>query len=335
MTKPPSRLGKGLTAILGTRALPAADPADPTASSRPAARDEPRVTAPSAGVSLEAREHEPGGPRVLLVRVERISPNPSQPRSVFDDAALQELADSIRLKGVLQPILVRTRPEGRFELIAGERRWRAAQRAGLAEVPVIVRDLDDADAVEVALIENLQREDLSPLERAHAYQQYLDQFQVSADELARRLGESRSNVTNYLRIGRLRAELQALIADGRLGMGQARAVAGISDSQRQLAIAMLAVRRNLSVRQVEDLARKAADAALEARAQPAERGGTGAADRHMAEVERALSKALGVPVTLSPARRKNAGTITIRYASLEEFDRIAGRLGLKDWLAGD
>ncbi len=301
MSKSQQRLGRGLSAILGSRATATLDPA-PTAA--------PAVMAnPDGGVSE--------------IPIDAIEPNPHQPRATFDSTTLAELAESIRLKGVLQPILLRTLPDGRLQLVAGERRWRAARLAGLATVPALVRPITDLDATEIALIENLQREDLGPLERARAYQDFMGRFSVTAEQLAARIGESRANVTNYLRLLKLRPEVQELISTGQLGMGQARAIVGITDPQRQLAIAQLAVRRNLSVRQVEQLTRQPADAPTRQTANLE----AASANRHVQELERTLSRSLGLAVRLQPGRKKNSGRIVIRYNSLEEFDRIAERLG--------
>ena len=233
MPKSTPRLGKGLSALISPRAA-----APFHHRSNPLAMEVARAD------GLLLRE----------ISIHNIDPNPNQPRQRHDESALHELAASIREKGVLQPILVRSSGATKFELVAGERRWRAAQIAGLTTIPVIVRELSDVEAFETALIENLQREDLAPLERATAYQQLVDTLGVGIDAVAARLGESRANVSNYLRLLKLREEVQAMVADGRLGMGQARAIAGINNPQRQLAVARLAVRRNLSARQVETLA---------------------------------------------------------------------------------
>jgi ParB family chromosome partitioning protein len=174
------------------------------------------------------------------------------------------------------------------------------------------------------LIENLQRQDLGPLERAAAYQHYLDSFGGTIDDLGRRISESRANVSNYLRLLKLHSEIRDLLAAGELGMGQARAVAAIADHQRQLAVARLAIRRNLSVRQVEELARSAATAPDEAVAAPIE---APKRSRHVLDVEQALSRATGMRVRLYPGRKKNSGRLVIAFGSLDEFDRIAERLG--------
>jgi len=264
---------------------------------------------------------EPAATTLHHIPLSQIRPNPRQPRSALNDAALQQLAASIRGNGLLQPVIVRTMPDGNFELVAGERRWRAAQIAGLQTIPALIRELTDADSFETGLIENLQREDLGPLERAAAYQQLIDMLRVTIDVVATRLGESRASISNYLRLLNLGEAVQQMICSGQLGMGQARALAGVSNPQTQLAIARLAVRRNLSVRQVEALTKETDQPVSKAIRSPRP------LDAQLANVEEALSKALGLSVKLLPGKKKNSGRIVIRYDSLDEFDRIAEKIG--------
>lgn len=298
----PPRLGKGLSSIISPRASGLVESPPP----RPAAAPDP---AP------------------LSIPMDKIHPNPRQPRAKFDPQRLEELAHSIRLHGVIQPVLLRKTALGAYELVAGERRWRAAQAAGLMAIPAVVRDVTDAESMEMALVENLQREDLGPLERARAYEQYIRTFQTPVESLARRLGESRANVSNYLRLLKLPTEVQTMLHSGELGMGQARALAGLDDPQRQVALARLIIRRNLSARQAEELAQ-----AHESAGAPDESLERRAADRHFADVERALSRALGMTIRLSPGKKKNSGRIIIRYSSLEEFEQVARRLGAETTL---
>lgn len=298
MAKSNARLGRGLDTLITRR--------------------EPR----EESLSDDSAAYAPAPHRPHTIPIDAITPNRHQPRSQFRDATLEELAASIRKQGVVQPILVRRLDRDRYELIAGERRWRAARLAGLAEIPVIIRDVSEAEALELALIENLQREDLGPLERATGYEHYIATFGGTIEELAERLGESRASVSNYLRLLRLSEELRRMLSAGELGMGQARAIASIEDPQRQLAIARLAVRRNLSVRQVEELVRNASDESSQT-AGPSPR----IPDRHVLDVEQTLSKATGLRVRLRPGRKKNSGRIVIWYSNLEEFDRVAEKLG--------
>ncbi len=302
MTKPTQRLGKGLSALIPSRPISA--------------------TSPSSDYQAAAADRQ----LAQNIPVDRLTTNPLQPRTVFADVSLAQLADSIRQRGVLQPIIVRPKIDGQYELVAGERRWRAAKLAGLTAIPAIVRDVTDAQALELALIENLQREDLAPLERAAAYQHYLDTFGCTIDELAQRLSESRPNISNYLRLLKLRPEVCYLLGTGELGMGQARALAAVTNPQRQLAIAKLAVRRNLAVRQVEQLVREASEPL------PASPPATSAAAaspqrQHLADVADAFSRALGLPVRIVSGKRKNSGRVIIFYGTLDEFDRLAERIG--------
>lgn len=307
MSKSTPRLGKGLSALLGT--------AQTTVT--------PTMQVPVLQIEKISADASAG---IVDLPLDRIKPNPKQPRMNIENASLDRLADSLRQSGVLQPILVRRNHEGWYEIVAGERRWRAAQRAGLATIPAVVRVLSDAESFEIALIENLQREDLSPIERAAAYQQLIDILGVHPEELARRLGESRANIINYLRLLKLSDEIQSMIASGQLGMGQARALAGIDYPQKQLALAKLAVRRNLSVRQVEQLAKSAGEQTETATPEPK------TLSTHLASVQEAIRKTIGLPVTLRPGRKKNSGRIIISYASLEDFDRVAEMLCGKTFL---
>lgn len=295
MSKSTPRLGKGLSAIIGQRANPGAMP----------------KTAGGDGFG-----------QIRQLALDVIVPNPSQPRTGFDESTLEELSRSIRAKGVLQPVIVRPAGNGRFELVVGERRWRAAKLAGLESIPALVRRTSDAESLEIAMIENLQREDLSPLERAAGYRRYIEAFDITIDELAGRLCESRANISNYLRLLKLRPEIHMLLGAGQLAMGQARAIAGIEDSERQLAVARMAVRRNLSVRQVEALARDDPKAGAKSHEAAA-----ALPDKHHADIAQSLGRALGLGVTLKPGRKKNSGRVIIQYDNLEEFDRIAEKIG--------
>lgn len=300
MSQGASRLGRGLTALIRPTPPPANAATDPA--------PEPLV---AAAVLRE-------------IAIQSIRPNPRQPRTRMRESALEELSASIKRSGVLQPVIVRSTTNGHYELIAGERRWRAARMAGLAHIPAIVRDADDAGMLELAMIENLQREDLGPLERARGYQTYVDAFGATPESLAVKLGESRSNVANYLRLLKLRPEVQAMIEADELAMGHARALAAVSDAARQLALARLAVRRNLSARQVEDLVRQAEGAMDEVASGRARETPT-----YVQPMEKELSRAIGLPVRLRPGKKKNSGRIVISYSSLDEFDRLAEQLGAR------
>jgi ParB family chromosome partitioning protein len=285
MTQEASRksLGRGLSALLG-------GPAE-EAPARPAA--------PARGVAIHL-----------------IHPSPLQPRQNFDTEQLEALAASMRENGVLQPILVRPRAgqPGSFEIIAGERRWRAAQLAQLHEVPVVIRDLGDRESLELAIVENVQRQDLSPLEEADGYRRLIDEFHNTQDDLARHVGKSRSHVANTLRLLTLPESVRTLLADGRLTAGHARALLNAGDPA---ALAAMVVARGLNVRQTERLARLARGKAKTAR-QPRTK------DADTKALERELTARLGLNVSIDA--KGEAGAVTIEYKSLEQLDLIVERL---------
>ena len=243
-----------------------------------------------------------------------IAPNPYQPRERFDEAALGELTASIRDKGLLQPLVVRRAGEGHYELIAGERRFRAAQRAGLSQVPIVVRDADGSEALELALIENLQREDLNPLEEARAYQRLADEFGLGQEEIAMRVGKSRSAVTNSLRLLQLPPDVLAQLQSGALSAGHARSLLGLESTLSQAALARDVVTQGLSVRDTEKLVRE--------RAQPP------AVNVEQRAVESDLARALGTRVHLRH-NKDGSGRIVIEYYSLDELDGLLERLGAR------
>ena len=269
---------------------------------------------PLAGLVSGAGE---GGLRSLPI--ESLRPGRLQPRRTFSQTAIEELAQSMRERGVLQPILVRPEPEqaGRFEIIAGERRWRAAQAAGLHEIPAIVRALNDQEALEAALVENLQRQDLNPLEEAEGYRRLMEEFGHTQEELAGILGKSRSHLANMLRLLSLPEAVKALLEGGVLTAGHARALVGSADPE---GLAARIAGEGLSVRQAEALARQAASPRKHGRA----KAGHGTADADIAALERELGEALGLAVTL--AVRGGGGTLTIRYRTLEQLDDLLRRL---------
>ena len=247
----------------------------------------------------------------------QLRPGKYQPRTKMDEATIGELAESIRAQGVLQPILVRTLDDG-FEIIAGERRWRAAQAAGLREVPVVVRNVDDSAALAMALIENIQRENLNPLEEAHGIQRLIDEFSMTHETVGRAVGRSRSAVTNLLRLLSLGEPVQALLMSGGLDMGHARALLAVS-SPRQLELAQRIVALGLSVREAEQLvARGPAPGAVGPRKAARK-------DRDIAALEESLSEELGAPVNIRH-RKSGRGTLSIDYADLDQLDTILARL---------
>jgi ParB family chromosome partitioning protein len=263
------------------------------------------------------------------VPVVEVVPNPNQPRVHFDEESLTELSASIAEMGVLQPILVRPLDDGGFELIAGERRWRAAQRAGLTTIPAVIRITDDVSSVEQALVENLHRQDLTALEEAAAYQQLLDEFALTHDQIANRVGKSRSAITDSLRLLGLPPAVQHLLADGQLTAGHGRALLGTPDRTRQEHLAREAVVGGWSVRMVEDAIRgdsSAVDVAVDDDPQPATVDGAGLTPATrlrppgLLELEHLLAEHLDTRVSVQMTAKK--GRVTIEFADLEDLERI-------------
>ena len=258
----------------------------------------------------------PRGGGVRDIEVGQIRPNPHQPRQIFDSVALDELAQSITDKGVLQPILLRPVGDG-YEIIAGERRWRAAQRAQLHRIPAIVRELGDAASAEIALIENVQRADLSAIEEADGYKQLILLYNHSQDEVARLVGKSRSHVANLLRLLDLPDEVKQMLLRGDISMGHARAIATSADAA---VIARRIVAEGLSVRQVEHIARAARPPRESERRSSSMRP----VDADLAALERQLGDLLGLRVKV--AHGKSGGTVALYYSSLDQLDMICQRL---------
>ena len=289
MTEPvrkrPAGLGRGLSALLGE-----------------AVREEP--------VSGGA-ERSPG---VRTVPVAELEPHPEQPRRHFDEDALDELARSIEARGMIQPIVVRPH-RGGYQIVAGERRWRAAQRARLHSVPVIVRDFDEAETLELALVENIQREDLNAIEEAEAYRKLIDRFGHSQEALGRIVHKSRSHVANLLRLLDLPATVRSMLAEGNLSMGHARALITATEPE---ALAQQVVERGLSVRETERLAQKARPAPVRSSDPPKE------ANADIAALERQLGDILGLKVKI--AYGNGNGAVTLGFSSLDQLDLICQRL---------
>ena len=264
----------------------------------------------------------PGAPRpsgVQMMSVAHIEPNPDQPRRHFDDAALDELAGSIAARGLIQPIVVRPHPHGSaYQIVAGERRWRAAQRARLHEVPVIVRELSDADTLELAIVENIQRQDLNAIEEAEAYQKLIGDFGHSQEALGKLVSKSRSHVANLLRLLELPKPVRAMVADGRLSMGHARALITSPNAE---ALAEEVLRRDLSVRDTEKLAR-AGKTAAKAPRPPYAASGPDHSD--VAALERQLGDILGLKVSI--VHGEKGGQISVAYSTLDQLDLVCQRL---------
>lgn len=286
----PAGLGRGLSALLGEMAN-------------------------EAPITPGAKSQVPSGVRMLPVSA--LSPHPNQPRRHFDDALLDELAASIAARGLIQPIVVR--PHGHdYQIVAGERRWRAAQRARLHEVPVVVRDFDDAQTLEIALIENIQRQDLNAIEEAQAYQRLAGEYGHTQEALAKIVHKSRSHVANLLRLLELPDPVQDRVTDGSLSMGHARALLGARDVE---SLAEQVIARGLSVRETEKLARGAKP---ERAGGNRERTPPAAPDADIAALERQLSDLLGLHVRI--AHSDTGGTLTLTYSTLDQLDMVCQRL---------
>lgn len=251
------------------------------------------------------------------LNINRIEPNKNQPRKEFNEDALQELADSIKQFGVIEPLVVVKR-KGYYELIAGERRWRAARLAGLKEVPVVIKDYDDQQIVEIALIENIQREDLNPIEEAHAYERLIHEFNLTQDEVAERVSKSRTTVTNALRLLKLTEKVQQMLIDDMLSTGHVRALITITDPQLQYETAMYIFDKKLSVRETESYVKKLLN--KKPKDKPAEKEDPELSFLYKA-IENRLKESLGTKTTIK-AKTKDSGKIEIEYYSQEDLERI-------------
>jgi len=301
----PKHLGRGLQSLLGPIIMPGAGENIPIPIQ--AAEDNP-----FKAKQLGAKQQE--------IELNRILSNPYQPRTTWDQQELQSLADSIKVSGVIQPIVVR--PAGNnFELIIGERRFRAAQLASLKTIPALVRKATEKQMLELALIENIHRSNLNPIERAQAYRKYLDTFSLTHAEAAQRFGEDRSVVTNYLRLLELPAEVRQLLADGQLTMGHARAILGLPTDELRQKLANRALAGRLSVREVERLVQQQFNAISRT-------GQKKAKSPQILELEKQLARQLGTKVTIYAQKNGQKGRIVVEFYSLDEFDRIMEKVGL-------
>jgi ParB family transcriptional regulator, chromosome partitioning protein len=270
---------------------------------------------PALGRGLSALIPDAAAPvapdRSLDIDTDLLRPNKFQPRTHMDDERIEDLARSIRANGIIQPIVVR-RVDGDYEIIAGERRWRAAQRAGLMKVPVVIRDVPDDRLLAVALIENIQREDLNPIEEAHAYRRLADEFHLTQEQIADAVGKDRSSIANYVRLLRLPQEVRANLASNALSMGHARALLALTDENAQLRVARDIVARGLSVRETETLVRKTVSPP------PAKPEPT--TDVHTRAAEEKLRLSLGTRVRI--ARKGKGGRIEIDFGNEDELQRL-------------
>ena len=302
----PKHLGRGLASLLGPITLDEA---------------EANQVLPNPAIAANFPPDKELRNSLREINIDVIFPNPYQPRTVWDQQELADLAESIKANGVIQPIIVR--PVGsKFELIAGERRLRAAQLASLATIPALIRQASDEQLLELSLIENIHRVNLNPIERAKAYQNYLNTFSLTQAEAAERLGENRSVIANYLRLLDLPDEVKQMLADGQLTMGHARAMLALPTDELRRKLANRAMAGRLSVREVERLVRRyltgAGQDKITVRSKPA----------HILDLERELSGQLGTKVAIETRKNGQRGKIIIEFYSLDEFDRIAEQIGL-------
>lgn len=308
------RLGRGLSSLMKGA---------PGATSTTNSTDEVKLVPKNFPVTS-------GSP--VEIAIDQIAPNPHQPRRDFDETQLAELAQSIRHDGILQPLIVAPAKEGQtpegktFVLIAGERRLRAAKRAGLSNVPCIQRDATEQQMVEWAVIENIQRSDLNPIERATAYRDCMDRFNLTQESVAERLGQARGTVANYLRMLDLADETQTLIATGQISFGHAK-VLGIliGQAERQVQFARRIVAEGMSVRKLEEYIK---EVPKQPKAELSDEKKSSSKPAYVRDVEQQLTETVGTRVTILPGRSKNSGKIVIEYYTLDDFDRIAGNLGL-------
>ncbi len=304
----PRHLGRGLASLLG-----------PVVDVRPAVTPPSTPDSPPTPSVLPADKelHE----SLANVAVDDVAPNPYQARSVWKDEDLKELADSIKANGVIQPIVVRPF-QGRYQLIAGERRLRATKLAGISSIPALVRQVADDEMFEWSLVENIHRRDLNPIERAKAYQRFLNAFSLTQVEAAERLGEDRSVIANYLRLLDLHEDLRQMLVDGNLTMGHAKAILGLPTDELRRKLANRAIAGRLTVREVERLVRQYTAAQQTPTAKPAPKL------PHIADLENRLRRQLGTRVAIETRRNGQRGRIVIEFDSIDHFDRITEMLGL-------
>ncbi len=302
MSRPPERrgLGRGLAALLGEIGG--------------------EVGGDSGGTPVPEGQTPPPRPPAA-VPIERLHSNPDQPRRDFPEVELNELAASIRQRGIIQPIVVRPDPgrPGDYQIVAGERRWRAAQRARVHQIPIVVREIDDRTVLELAIIENVQRSDLNPIEEANGYAQLIERFTYSQEEMSEIVGKSRSHVANTLRLLGLPEQVQQMVRSGKLSAGHARALINAADP---VALAEIAVRKGLTVRQAEEMARRVAAP----RRRPHGHGGATQKDADTRILEGDLSAAIGMAVSIEHHGTDGGGALRIRYRSLDELDRLCRKL---------
>ncbi len=304
-------LGRGLEALLGQLSVPAQE-----ISPQRLSIDEPEKTKPNFPPDKELKDS------YHTLNVSQITPNPFQPRTSWNEQELEELASSIKANGIIQPIIVRSAGDNSYQIIAGERRFRAAQKAGLTQIPVFLRNATDQQMLELALVENIHRSNLKPLERSKAYQNYINTFNLTHNEAADRLGEDRSVVTNYIRLLELPTEIKDMLNAGDLTMGHARAILGIQNEQLRKTVAAKAMAGRLSVREVERLVRLHLDESGKTQKEKKTK------EAFIVDLENQLKSILGTKVKIESGRRNHKGRIIIEYYSLDDFDRLTEKMGM-------
>ena len=304
----PRKLGRGLSSLIEVRAPVQVSPA-PAPATIPAPPQEQPNPVPAPGLSS--------------ISVAEIKPNKYQPRRGFDETALAQLAESIKQSGLMQPVIVRPAASGGgYELVAGERRWRAARLAGLTEIPALVRDLSDEESAEWAIVENVQREDLNPIERAWAFRALMDRFALSHGQIAERAGLDRSSVANFVRLTELEPQIQEMISAGRLNYGHGRALLAVAPGEGRLALATEAVREGWSVRRLERAAATIASAK-----KPAVNAPASAKSASLEDLERRLGEYLGTKVSIHSDRGGKRGRFVVEFYGLDHFDGLMSRIG--------
>ncbi len=302
------RLGRGLSSLIHV--------SEPLPQTAPHAAVPPSV--PPVSPAIPVAPSAPAG-QPLEIPLDIITPNPHQPRRSFDETKIAELAASLKASGLIQPIIVRKQGD-HYQLIAGERRWRAAKLAGLATIPAVIREVDSFTQAQMALIENIQREDLNPIDRALGYRTLIDQLGLTQAELAGRLGEDRSGIANYLRLLELTEPVKEMVRDGRITFGHAKLIASVTDILEQQRLADLVVAQGLSVRNLERV--------LQHGPTPSAPRQESTPSAHILDLEKSLTRQLGMRVQVrSSARAKGKGRLIIHYASLDQFDDLLTRLG--------
>ena len=316
------RLGRGLDSLMSTPVQIETKP-QPASDQRSSPATAEAVMRAGQVQPVDPPSQDPGG--IQMIPADEIHPNPNQPRKHFDEASLRSLAASIRSAGLMQPIVVRPSlagGAGGFQLVVGERRWRAAQLIGLSPLPAIVQELDDQTATTWALIENVQREDLNPIERAEAFRQLIDEHGLTHQALADRVGVNRSSVTNFLRLLELDEASRAAVRDERLTVGHAKALLAITNLVQRRRLAEAAIRQAWSVRELERRVGQLSNRAAVGRAgQPA------AIDAHLQDLQRQLGAHLGTKVTIQGGKKKGTGRLIIDFYGLDQFDGLMQRLG--------